>query len=213
MYASLVGFISLQLSESEDPAIFVRVTPVNADSGLFCERISEVLHEIRELEIKRFGTPAESEAPVAKGQASAAIIIPADSTDKIGAYEPTGIKVVVDPGQPQAASIVAGIMNKVADEAAIGERYSMEPDRARGIGRLGVREPRDATRDPGPELGSDHDDAERDATEPTHRGHQREPAAGQGRGWMGAVLRPASSWLRRDARILRRRYAGDLTVG
>ena len=49
----------------------------------------------------------------------AAIVIPASFTADIDAYTPTTIDVIVDPGQPQSASIVAGIMNQVVDEVTI----------------------------------------------------------------------------------------------
>ena len=51
---------------------------------------------------------AEAEQQVAEGEAAAAIVIPADFTADINAYTPTSIEVIVDPGQPESASIVTG---------------------------------------------------------------------------------------------------------
>ncbi|MEJ2563432.1 MAG: ABC transporter permease, partial [Anaerolineales bacterium] len=53
------------------------------------------------------------------GEAAAAIVIPADFSASIDAYEPTEIEVIVDPAEPESASIVSGIMNQVVAEVTI----------------------------------------------------------------------------------------------
>jgi ABC-2 type transport system permease protein len=60
-----------------------------------------------------------AEEQVAKGEATAAILIPANFSSHIGDHIPTAINVVVDPGEPQSASIVTGIMNQVVAEVTI----------------------------------------------------------------------------------------------
>ena len=62
---------------------------------------------------------AEAEQRVIQGETTAAIIIPADFSEKIDAYTPTSIEVIVDPAEPEAASIVTGIMNQVVGEVTI----------------------------------------------------------------------------------------------
>ena len=64
-------------------------------------------------------TLGDAERKVAKGQAAAAILIPSDLSDRINRYEPSTIQVVVDPAQPESASIVTGIMKQVASEVTI----------------------------------------------------------------------------------------------
>jgi ABC-2 type transport system permease protein len=56
---------------------------------------------------------------VAKGEAAAAIVIPAGFSDSINAYTPASIEVIVDPAQPESISIITGIMNQVVDEVTI----------------------------------------------------------------------------------------------
>lgn len=56
---------------------------------------------------------------MAKGEAAAAIIIPAGFSKDIYDYMPTAIEVIVDPGRAEGASIVAGIMNQVVAEVTI----------------------------------------------------------------------------------------------
>ena len=60
-----------------------------------------------------------AEDRVARGNAAAAIIIPRDFSDKIDAYTPTAIEVIVDPAQPESTSIVTGIMKEVVSEVTI----------------------------------------------------------------------------------------------
>jgi len=62
---------------------------------------------------------AEAENLVARGKLAAAVFIPADFSQLIDAHMPTQVEVVVDPAQPESASIVAGIMNQVAGEVII----------------------------------------------------------------------------------------------
>jgi ABC-2 type transport system permease protein len=92
---------------------------VNEDAGIFGEEVAKALRGIDELEIETFDTVAEAEQRVAEGEAAAAIIIPAGFTQDINAYTPTSIEVIVDPAQPESASIVTGIMNQVVAEVTI----------------------------------------------------------------------------------------------
>ncbi|NLF01761.1 MAG: ABC transporter permease [Anaerolineales bacterium] len=119
LVGSLMSFVNLRLAGEESPDILVHVTLANADGGPFGQRIVEALQQISQLEVETYADAGDAELPVALGQATAAILIPADLSKQIDAYEPTQIEMVVDPGEAQAASIVAGIMNKVVDEVAI----------------------------------------------------------------------------------------------
>jgi len=102
-----------------DPSILLDVCLVNEDTGDFGQALAEAITDIDELDVETFETVAEAEERVAKGESTAAIVIPADFTQKIDAYEPTSIEVIVDPAEATSASIVTGIMNQVVDEFTI----------------------------------------------------------------------------------------------
>ena len=51
-----------------------------------------------------------AEEPVAKGKQAATIIVPDDFSRKIDEYAPSSIEVIVDPAEPESASIVTGIV-------------------------------------------------------------------------------------------------------
>jgi ABC-2 type transport system permease protein len=56
---------------------------------------------------------------VGQGDRAAAIIIPADFSARIDAYEPTSLDVVVDPAQGSLADVVVGLANYAASPVAI----------------------------------------------------------------------------------------------
>jgi hypothetical protein len=60
----------------------------------------------------RYGPPPGTGA-TSNGDALAAVVIPADFSTRVDAYEPSRIQVIVDPTQEQYASIITGIMNEV----------------------------------------------------------------------------------------------------
>jgi ABC-2 type transport system permease protein len=103
----------------ETPSILLHVGLVNEDPGTFGSEIAKVLQSIDVLAVETFAHGEEAEEKVAKGEAAAAILIPPDFTEKINAYIPVAIEVIVDPAQPQGVSIIRGIMNKVVDEVTI----------------------------------------------------------------------------------------------
>jgi ABC-2 type transport system permease protein len=105
--------------EGEEAIILLHVCLVNKDSGVFGTEVTKAIQAIDELDVEVYDTVSEAEAPVAEGKAAAAIVIPASFTADINAYTPTSIEVIVDPGQPESASIVTGIMKQVVDEVTI----------------------------------------------------------------------------------------------
>jgi ABC-2 type transport system permease protein len=101
------------------PAIHLDVGLVNDDAGDFGREVAKSIGGIQELVIETFDARAEAERRVQQGQKAAAIVIPADFSQRIDAYTPTAIEVIVDPAQPESASIVTGIMNQVVAEVTI----------------------------------------------------------------------------------------------
>ena len=119
---SMLASMNLSLAASargDKGAILLRVGLVNQDSGVFGAEIAKALAGISVLEVERVDTLGQAEQKVAKGQAAAAILIPSDLTDRVNRYEQSTIQVVVDPAQPESASIVTGIMKQVASEVTI----------------------------------------------------------------------------------------------
>jgi ABC-2 type transport system permease protein len=122
LIGSMMASMNLSMSASargEEGAILLKVGLVNQDMGVFGSEISKALEGISVLEVEHMATLGQAEQKVAKGQAAAAILIPSDLTDRINGYEPTTVQVVVDPAQPESASIVTGIMKQVASEVTI----------------------------------------------------------------------------------------------
>ncbi len=120
LFGSLYGGINLKMAgNGDDPTILLDVCLVNEDAGIFGVEVAKALKGIDELQIETFDMVADAEQRVADGEATAAILIPADFTQKINAYTPTAIDVIVDPAQPESASIVTGIMNQVVAEVTI----------------------------------------------------------------------------------------------
>ncbi|MGD2148438.1 MAG: ABC transporter permease [Anaerolineae bacterium] len=120
LFSSLYGSINMQAAGGRgNSLVSLDVCLVNQDEGIFGDEIAKVLGSIDELDVETFDVVAEAERRVAQGEAAAAIVVPAGFSPEIAEYVPTTIEVVVDPGQPESADIVMGIMNQVVAEVTI----------------------------------------------------------------------------------------------
>jgi ABC-2 type transport system permease protein len=120
LFGALYGSMNLQFGgEGEEPAILLRVGLVNRDEGMFGQQIAQALKSIDELRVRQLRDVGTAEEQVAQGELAAAIILPEGFSERIDAYTPTAIEVLVDPAQPESTGIVSGIMNQVASEAGI----------------------------------------------------------------------------------------------
>lgn len=120
LLGSLFAGLNLMFTDEEgDPNILLKVTLVNEDSGEFGAQVAKSLQGINELSVETVGGIEQAEQKVIEGEVAAAIIIPADFSDNINAYTPTAVEVIVDPAEPEGASIVTGIMNQVVAEVTI----------------------------------------------------------------------------------------------
>jgi ABC-2 type transport system permease protein len=120
LLGGMMGGAHLSLTGGEEQAaILLHVSLVNEDSGAFGTEVARAIGAIDELDVKVYGTRAEAEQQVSEGEVAAAIVIPASFSADIDAHTPTTVLVIVDPGQPESASIVAGIMNQVVAEVTI----------------------------------------------------------------------------------------------
>ena len=105
-------------SESQK-GILLQVGLVNLDTGVFGTEVSKAIQDIAQLEVSTYTTVDQAEARVAQGELTSAILIPADFSAQINAYQSTAVQVMVDPAQPESASIVTGIINQVVGEVTI----------------------------------------------------------------------------------------------
>ncbi len=120
LLGSLFAGINLMVSsDEENPDILLEVSLVNEDPGEFGEEVARSILSIDELNVDVVDSIAEAEQQVIQGNSAAAIIIPVDFSEKIDGYTPTSVEVIVDPAEPESASIITGIMNQVVAEVTI----------------------------------------------------------------------------------------------
>ena len=89
LFSSLYGTINLQLAGGGDAVISLDVCLVNQDDGVFGEEMAKALKGIDELNVETFDIVADAEQQVAEGEATAAIVIPADFSQEL----PTSIQL------------------------------------------------------------------------------------------------------------------------
>ncbi len=137
LFASLLGMAFGNTgSEETETKIEITVLLVNQDRGSYGRMLADGLKGAEVLLVKRLSDAALADQRVADGDAPAALVIPADFTDKIDAGEPVEVTIIKDPTQQVAANTVAGIANQaMAEIGLLGElRYGIhavlaqEPD-------------------------------------------------------------------------------------
>jgi ABC-2 type transport system permease protein len=108
-----------ETAPGEEPALQIKAFLVNEDSGPYGSQVVDGLGGVATLEIESLDSAEEADRRVADGERVAAIVIPAEFSASIDAYEQTEIQVLVDPTQTEAANIAAGIADSVAAEIAM----------------------------------------------------------------------------------------------
>ena len=123
----LVGFFTASVFAGGSRGIQLPTIIVNQDKGGYGESISKTLAGTEQLELLALEAVEDAEQKVATGEYLAAVVIPADFTQRIDAYQPSQISVIIDPAQASYASIVTTIMDEVNGALAIqGEiRYGI----------------------------------------------------------------------------------------
>jgi ABC-2 type transport system permease protein len=123
----VLAMLSGAIFSGEEKTINIPVIAVNQDSGDYGNSILEVLKDIKELSLETEDTPTAAEARVANGDFMAAVMIPADFTQNIDAYQTTDVTVSIDPAQAQYGRIITSIIEEIAGGLAIqGEiRYGI----------------------------------------------------------------------------------------
>jgi ABC-2 type transport system permease protein len=102
-----------------EAGILLKVGLVNLDSGTFGTEVAKALLDIDQLQVQVYDAVEPAVATVAQGDLASVVFIPADFSEKINAYSPTQVEVMVDPAQSEGASIVAGIVNQVVSEVSL----------------------------------------------------------------------------------------------
>ncbi len=119
MIGSFMGGANLVMSRSQSDVILLDVGLVNLDTGPIGLEMAKAIQAINQLKVTVYADVASAEQPVAKGSAAAAIVIPADFSQKIDSYIPTTVEVIVDPAEPESANLVTGIIKQVVGEFTI----------------------------------------------------------------------------------------------
>jgi ABC-2 type transport system permease protein len=112
----------------DDPGVHFDVYVVNEDVGPYGEMVENILAEMNILRLEALDSVAEADQLVGEGERLAAIVIPADFSEQIDAYDPTEVRVLVDPVNQEYASQVTGLVN-----------YAVAPPTVQGELQHGIR--------------------------------------------------------------------------
>jgi ABC-2 type transport system permease protein len=116
------GMASLTANDSGsggEPALVISVYLVNEDQGAYGQQVEAVLRGIRPLRIFSARSADAADRQVADGEASAAIIIPADFSIRLEANQPTTVRVIKDPTRQEEARAVASILDEALTELSV----------------------------------------------------------------------------------------------
>lgn len=128
LFASLLGSANMAAARSaaqqatgSQAAPVVEIFLVNQDAGAYAGQVVQILKGIDFLAITELADLKDADRQLAEGQTKklAAVVIPADFSRKVDAYEQTGVRVIVDPTKKDFAGIITGIMNNVVAEVAL----------------------------------------------------------------------------------------------
>lgn len=110
----LNGVVNTSMSSADgEESLTFPVVLVNLDEDGYGGQIASILDQVEILKVTELATESEARQQVLDSKFLAAIIIPADLTEKVNAYQPSEILVVIDPTQEQIASTITGIMKEV----------------------------------------------------------------------------------------------------
>ena len=126
IFPLLVSFLNASMNPA-GTGIHLPVAMANQDAGGYGASIVQVLENIGELELAKVDSPDAAEESIAAGEYLAAVVIPADFSQKIGDYQQAEITVILDPAQASYGRILTGIVEELASAVAIqGEiRYGI----------------------------------------------------------------------------------------
>lgn len=105
--------------EEEDPGIHISIYAVNEDGGPYGEQVLAILRDMPVLDLDTTVDAAEADRLVGDGEKLAAVLIPADFSERIDVYEQATVRVLVDPLQEEYGSIVTGLVNYAVAPATV----------------------------------------------------------------------------------------------
>jgi ABC-2 type transport system permease protein len=115
-------YTSMYEKSTGEQALKIQVYLVNLDQGAFGEKVAQAIRSIDTLVVEQLDGEAgrlQADQAVADSEKTALILIPADFSQKIDAYEQAEVQVVVDPTQGELGKIVLGLMNYAVAPASI----------------------------------------------------------------------------------------------
>lgn len=118
IFPLIVAFIN-GAANPAGQGINIPVIVVNQDTGTYGATISQILKEINELELSESNSPDEADEKVGNGEFIAAILIPADLSQRVDDYLPAEITIILDPAQVEYGQILTTVMEEVAGALAI----------------------------------------------------------------------------------------------
>jgi ABC-2 type transport system permease protein len=113
MYAAAIGGST---KPSGEPKLVIKANLVNEDQGPYGAQVEEALNSIQVLRLTRPRTADTADKMVAEGKAAAAIIIPADFSEKLDANQPARVQLIKDPIHQVEAQTVAQMLNAALAE-------------------------------------------------------------------------------------------------
>jgi len=122
LIGSLLGSVQGGSDSGEqdaDPGIHVGVYVVNDDDGPYGEQVVSILREMPVLELDTSADALTADREVGNGNKLAAVLIPADFSQRIDAYEQATVRVLVDPVQAEFGSIVTGLVSYAVSPAMV----------------------------------------------------------------------------------------------
>lgn len=122
LFGSLLGSIQgggSSAEEDEEPGIHIGLYVVNEDEGPYGEQVVAILREMPVLDLDTTADAATADREVGSGTKLAAVLIPADFSQRIDAYEQASVRVLVDPVQAEYGSIVTGLVNYAVSPAIV----------------------------------------------------------------------------------------------
>jgi len=115
-------YTSMYEKNTGEQTLKIQVYLVNLDQGAYGEKVAQAMRSIDTLMVEQLDGEAgrlQADQAVANSEKTALILIPADFSQKIDAYEQAEVRVVVDPTQGELGKIVLGLMNYAAAPASI----------------------------------------------------------------------------------------------
>lgn len=122
MPLALIFILGSALGNLETGDFSIKTAIVNLDDGEVGEHFVEGLTETEDLkglfEITLSDDADDIRRQVEQGDLVAALVIPADTSDKVGSGQPVTLEVLQDPGSPMAAGVWVGVVKAAVSYAS-----------------------------------------------------------------------------------------------